>query len=84
MKISEPKKKPLVEIERRSERRELYEKLDTLEVGEMIEISCDETEYKSVIAGLQHFRTYHSESRQYTLRTLSKGKQYTVGIWRIK
>lgn len=84
MKISEPKKMPLVEVNRRSDRKDLYEKLDILEVGEMIEISCDETEYNSVISGLQHFRIHWSKNRQYTLRTLSKGKQYTVGIWRIK
>lgn len=58
MKISEPKKMPLVEVNRRSDRKDLYEKLDILEVGEMVEISCDETEYKSIISGLQHFRIH--------------------------
>ena len=84
MKISEPKKTPLVTARGRGKFTEFWKKLDILEVGEMIEVSCTKDEARPVVASLQHYRRRIDGEKQYTLRTLEKGKETVLGVWRIK
>ena len=84
MKISKPKKVPLLTTRGRSKFTEFWEKLNRLEVGEMVEIYCERNEVNLVNSSLQYYRRSLGGERQYTLRTLEKGKETVLGVWRIK